>query len=736
MKRTNAARKPATYLALGCVGFIASAPALAEESAVEASAQPGTDIIVSGERADELELQESTAPILDTARIVNVLTEETLEQTASYSFEDALQNVPGITLGAGEGGTSAADIPLIRGVDATADIFVDGARDIGSQTRETFAVERIEVYKGPSGALGGRGAASGGINIVSKTAREGNFVSATGSIGTSDLYRVTADVNRQLGDKFAVRLVGLFHDSNTPGRDAVFNDKWGISPSIAFGVGTDTVASLTHYHFESDGLPDYGIPLTSRDQLPDGRRVPADVDSDNFYGLLARDFQKTRVDTTTFKFDHDLGNGWSASALMRYSDSDMDYIVTNPDDSAGNVADGTVWRAIKSRNSNTETMAANANISGQFATGGIEHSLSIGAEYSWADTYNLNYSVDTGDRNCPASEIAAFNCTDLQNPDPNDPWNGSITRATTPTLANAEDISVYLFDSITLIPQLILSGGVRYTDYRATGSGAGRGGSYSGATETDFVSWQAGAVYKPVPSVSIYASYANAKNPPGTDVGLGSDNVSITNDAYEPQETENYEIGAKAELFGGAMQISAAAFQVDRGNILPIDSFDTADAEIIAAGRIRGFELGVTGRAGPVSLFGGYTYIDSKVRQDEASENDDPTDDATSTVGNTLPNTPEHNLTLTANVEVSERFSFGGGVYHQSGRFADADNLISADGYVRGDLFAAFAFNDYVGLRLNVKNVTDERYIQKLRRPHFAVPATGRQAIVSIAFRY
>ena len=172
-----------------------------------ASRTSSATAIVRGERADELSIAKSTAPILDTPRIVNVVTEETIEQTASFSFADALRTVPGITLGAGEGGTSASDIPLIRGVDATGDVFVDGARDIAVQTRETFAVERIEIFKGPSGAFGGRGAAAGGINIVSKTARGGNFVSATGTIGTSDLYRVTADVNQEVGDTVAVRLV-------------------------------------------------------------------------------------------------------------------------------------------------------------------------------------------------------------------------------------------------------------------------------------------------------------------------------------------------------------------------------------------------------------------------------------------------------------------------------------------------------------------------------------------------
>ena len=726
MKTANGSRT-ASFIALGCIGFIATAPAAAQER-TSGGFKEKDDIVVKGERDGDVSLDEVPTPILDTPRIISVIDEDTLKETASFSFEDALRTVPGITLGAGEGGTSASDIPLIRGVDATGDIFVDGARDIGVQTRETFAVERIEVFKGPSGAFGGRGAAAGGINIVSKTARAGNFASATGTVGTSDLYRVTGDVNAQIGERVAVRVVGLFHDSETPGRDAVYDDRWGVSPSIAFGVGTPTVASLTHYHFETDALPDYGIPLTSNGQLqpdPDlpNIRRPADVDYDNFYGLLVRDFQETRVDTTTFQFDHDFGNGWNASALLRYSDSDMNYIVTNPDDSAGNVARGLVWRNTKSRNSNTETMTAAANLSGEFFTGSVQHSLSVGVEYGWADTYNLNYSVATGSRNCTTADITAFNCTSLSDPNPSDPWTGAITPAAIPGLAEAEDISFYAYDSIAISPELIISGGIRYTDFRASGSGSQRGGTFRGSLQTDFVTWQAGAVFKPLPWVSLYASYANAKNPPGTDVGAGSGNIAISNDTYAPQETENYEIGAKADLMGGALQLSAAAFQVERSNIINTDGLGTV-TDIIDEARIRGFEVGATGNVGPLSVFGGYTYIESELRGDVANE------------GNRLPNTPVGNLSVTANLAIFDRLAIGGGVYHQTGRFADPANLISADGYVRIDAFAAYEISDNLAVRFNVKNIGDERYISKLRNPHFAVPGLGRQALISLSAQY
>ena len=146
--------------------------------------------------------------------------------------------------------------------------------------------------------------------------------------------------------------------------------------------------------------------------------------------------------------------------------------------------------------------------------------------------------------------------------------------------------------------------------------------------------------------------------------------------------------------------------------------------EILPPARLRGFELGAAGRIGPVTVTAGYTYVDSELRDESADD------------GNALPNTPTQNLAFTGSVQVTPRFSFGGGAYHESKRYADPANLISADGYWRFDANATYSINEHFGLRLNLQNLTDERYIVKLRNPHFAVPAPGRQALLTFFARY
>lgn len=707
-------RSAASFVALGCVGFIATAPAMAQDQ--EPTRLQGVTVtdsaVEDGYKVEELSSPKSTAALVDTPRTVNVITEKVLQDSASFSLADALRNVPGITLGAGEGGTASADIPLIRGVDATGDVFVDGVRDVGSQSREVFALESVEVSKGPSSAFAGRGGAGGVINLVSKAAREGNFGSVSVTGGTSDLVRVVGDVNQQVNEDVAVRMVAMYHDANTPGRDNVYDNRWGINPSVTWGLNGPVKMTLDYYHLEGDQMPDYGIPLTSRDQLPGGVREPADVNYDNFYGLKSRDFQNTTANAFTAKFEANLTDAVTLSNTTRYSDTRNKYIVTNPDDSKGNVANGTVWRGVKSRGSHQYGIVSNTNLSAIFDTGSITHSLATGFEFNDSESHNANYSVDTGNNDCAVEGFANFNCTDLNNPNANDPWNGTITRSTTPSTAKATEYSLYAFDTITIVPQLLLNGGVRWTSFKASGEGSGRGGPYSASNSSDFWSWQGGAIFKPTEITSIYFSYANSKTPPGNSVGEGSDNLGSSNALYEPEGNENWEVGAKAELFERSLLLSAAAFRVDRSNIKVNDPTGQV-TEIINSARTDGFEVSATGSVGPVRMMIGYTYLDSD-----------------------LPQAAKHNYAGTIDWQVTPMFSIGGGASGVSKRYADSGKLVSADGYIRFDAHAEYEINENLGVRVNVNNVTDERYVQKLRNPHFAVPAAGRQALVTLTARY
>ena len=201
------------------------------------------------------------APLRDIPQSIIVLDRKLLDSQAAASLKDSLRNVPGITLGAGEGGVIGDNINL-RGFSARTDIYLDGLRDRGQYTRDVFSLQAIEVLKGPSSMLFGRGSTGGVINQISKVPdlRARGEVSAT--IGTDDYYRVTGDINHPLSETSAVRIAVFGQDIRST-RDVTELSGGGIAPSIRFGIGTPTEVSFSLLVQRNDELPDYGFPFVT-----------------------------------------------------------------------------------------------------------------------------------------------------------------------------------------------------------------------------------------------------------------------------------------------------------------------------------------------------------------------------------------------------------------------------------------------------------------------------------------
>ena len=185
------------------------------------------------------------------------------EQNVS-NVDDALRNVAGITFRAGEGGNQG-DTPYIRGFSAQNDIFRDGVRDPGWYTRDTFAIDAVEVYKGPASVLFGRGSTGGAINLITKLPQDRNFVEGTITGNTGPGVRATVDANGKVNEQRLRRAsssMGQRYDIAGPrpcrgeplGRRAVDQ---GTSSTI----GPRNTLSYIYQH--DNNIPDYGIPFLS-----------------------------------------------------------------------------------------------------------------------------------------------------------------------------------------------------------------------------------------------------------------------------------------------------------------------------------------------------------------------------------------------------------------------------------------------------------------------------------------
>lgn len=845
MTRSTAAHriaKPA-FLALSCVGTFATHPALAVDGPDPMPVKDGDtdgqdrrrdDIIVTDQMLKDQPTPKDVAPIVNTPKSVVVIPNKVIEETGSNSLQDALRTVPGITFGAAEGGNPIGDRPFIRGFDGQGSIYVDGVRDLSSQTRETFAVDSIQIVRGSDSTLGGRGSAGGTINIISKLPKAGTFGSITGSYGNADYKRITGDLNVQIAPTVAFRIQGLWHDQDIAGRDAIYSRRWGFAPSLTIGLGTATRLTASYYYLESHELPDSGLPyLYTIGNAPGTGNIYTTpvlgnvtlangttgyVDRSTYYGLKSRDFRDAKIHQATLRFEHDLTPTITIRNTARFTHSDQAYIFLLPDDSTGNVfgttatntganltSGGYVWRRANTRYGYSQGLTDQIDIYGTVKTGGIEHSFAVGAEFSWEKARRgtfvtrgyLNASgveiLSTGSTispRCNTTTVSRYYCTSLFNPNPNDPWvNYASDTSTTlspivktlpieETQNDANTVSIYGFDSITILPQLILNLGARYDRFKSvtTPSQAYAATSTYKLSRTDeLFNWQAGLVFKPTPETSIYASYATAATPPNTLLGEGREDNALptTNsaanlailDALKVQKTETFEVGVKGSLFREKLALGLAAFETKIDNARVTDANNTI--AFLGKSRIRGVEFTANGQILPGwTIFGGYTFLDAKIVDGgfTALTAAAVTGQAAKVVlvpsvntGKPLPQVARNSISLWTSLDVTKRFTVGGGAFYTDRQFGGyADNRTATQttagvvtvnpatkvlyrmvpSYWRFDARASYRVTDNIQLSVNAQNLTDKAYFSNVYTSHYASIAPGRTVFGTVEFKF
>lgn len=754
-RRALGAAAVAGLAGLGLAHAAAAAPDVSEDAAI-ATADNSTEVTsVQIDAKKAAQSPKQTAPLRDTPKSITIISQDLIQSTGSASLVDALRTVPGITFGAGEGGNPVGDRPFLRGYDAQSSTFVDGLRDIGSQSREVFNTETVEVIKGASGSYAGRGGAGGGIYINNKAPTRGDFVAGQIAVGTADYKRATIDVNHVIADGVAVRLNAMVHDAGVAGRDEVKQSRWGVAPSIAFGLGTPNRFTVSYYHLQSDDLPDAGIPYNNPTFVArtDGRaRVlqagngePINVDRSTFYGQKDRDFRKERVDMATFRFEHTFSHDLHLRNTTRYAESAQDFIYTQPDDSKGNIYYGLVWRRPNTRVSEVSYLTNQTDFYGKFTTGSIVHNFATGLEFSREegenDAYNVLYNglAAASYNTCNAAAIAAFVCTSVNNPNPNDAFTGVITRTNNPTNARTITKSAYAFDTIEVNANWQVNLGARFDSYDARFTTA-RATTTPFARSTyertdDLFNYQAAVVYKPITAAAIYVSYATASTPAGNSLAQGSDPnalSSVVNAALSPEKNHTLEAGAKWDVFGGKLSLTGAVFEVKTTNA----RITQADSTVAMAGekRVRGFEVGVSGSVTDKwDVFGGYTYLDAiLVKNGGAGAAAGLTD------GQPFPNTPKSSASLWTTYKVLPRLTVGGGANYMAKVMGSTNPTLPkfVPSYWRFDATATYVINERLTAQLNVQNLTDEVYFTQAYPTHYATIAAGRSAVLSLNAKF
>jgi catecholate siderophore receptor len=671
--------------------------------------------------------QKFVAPLIDTPKSVTVITKDVIEDTGSLSMQDALRTAPGITFGAGEGGIAVGDRPYIRGFEAMGSIYVDGLRDIGPQVREVFAIEQMEVIKGPSGAYDGRGSAGGSININTKQAKKGDFVKGSIGLGTDSFKRATVDGNFMLGDNSALRLVAMGHDADIPGRDHVENKRFGFMPSLTLGLDGPTQLNASWYHMKTDDTPDWGNPYYQPGGFPIGKPVGS---KDHWYGVKSRDFSESTTDIGTLKIQHAFNDNVTLRNTTRVAKTRNDYVATRPTISTDALMQNRqVTRDLRGRDARVDTIANLTDVTVNFDTGTLKHHVNAGVEFSREKLENYTY----------AGGALPTATTSLDNPDANTASTATSRNSFPAFEGKTTNRSAYVFDSIDLSENWIVNGGLRIDSYRTEFENRNvTTGAQVSEFENDktFKNYQLGAVYKLQSNANIYATYATSSSPVGLNLGqfdYAGGQLTAGTQNLSPERSKTVELGTKWIVLND-LSLNAAIFKTVKDNArVPISptSFDNS-GEV----EVKGFEFSVAGNITEQwKVFGGYTYLDAEQTK-AGTVGDLNAAGGPLSKGKQMYGVAKNSASLWTTYQVHPDFTIGGGAFYVDKVYADPANNGYIPAYVRWDAMAKYKINSHFDLQLNVQNLTDERYYSATYFRHNAIPAPGRLSFLTLNIKY
>jgi catecholate siderophore receptor len=776
---TKTALASALLLAIPTMSMAAQNNATAEKAGKLAEVEIKASSIEPEFIAKKVSSAKHTQPLVNTPQTIVVVKKELFQQQAATSLAETLRNTPGITMLMGENGnTATGDSIFMRGFDTQGSIFVDGIRDLGSISRDTFNTEQVEIAKGPAGVDNGRGAASGYVNLSSKSATMEDATTIGATFGSGKHKRTTFDSNQTLAiENAALRVNLLWQDSGIPGRDQAENNRLGIATSLGLGLDTATRAYLNVFHVKQSSLQDGGVPTvglpgyynaifdpaksaTFTKGGPLAGVVPAKADPTNFYGD-ADDLNDVTAQMFTVKVEHDLNTEWTIRNTSRFGESTQDMTLTAPfwgifstGSEAKNdlvvIKDPAKWNIEVIRQGvdrENRILTNQTNLTGHLQTGAVKHDLTSGVEFIYESQLNNNVAL--------ASNITARPQVNLYQPDtrvlfPKLGKNGQLTDGETMTSA------LYLHNTAHINEQWQLSTGLRAEHYntdthRVVAQGAVAKGQVqtipvgtllpqSASASDNLLSYKVGALYKPAENGSVYVSYATSQLPPGssnfaltTTSGVNGNSPNV-----DPQKGTNLELGTKWNLLDNSMALTAAVFESVNDNEFVTDTDGTVRA--IGEKQVRGLELGVVGKILPQwELSFGASLLDPKITSGNKSGS--RIDD-----GGTIAWSPKQTVTLWNSYQLNDHLTIAGGMRYVSTAVSSSvvletakatRSVLEIPSYSVFDMMASYAVNPSITVQLNINNLTDKIYISALNNAGFRYfPGEERSAKlgVNVAF--
>ncbi|MBS0582023.1 MAG: TonB-dependent receptor [Proteobacteria bacterium] len=685
-----------------------------------------------------------TRPLAETPQTIQVVTAAAIADSGQTDLKQILSSQPGITLGTGENGNMFGDNFVIRGQSAKSDVFVDGLRDPGMSTRESFAIEQVEITKGPNSSFAGRGSAGGAINAITKQATlDYNFTRVNLGVGTDSYQRYTADINKAIGDNAAVRINALWADQDVPDRDPASRARKGLAISGLYEASKDFSITLDYYGARGkDDYPDTGSYLVGNQ--PYRRPTESDV-----VGAQDGDFMKSDIDTGTARIRWNIAPEVTLNSLTRYGTTNNSYAFWAPqyntNAQAATIQTHSRWQDVKYF-AHQDNLRWDTNLFGRknesvFTLEYTDHQVDQGG-YTAANAlpFNCRTATGSGTNNAYCVTVPGSGIDGATIANPNSITGTTWARGGKNYDWHVKTVAASAMDTVDLTDRFTAFGGLRLDrilDFTAKTLNASTGaitGDYQ-YEETLRNGW-AGLSYKVAPDGIVYAAYGTGQDinggepDSGTAAGYGGlvtvTGVGVVTNA-KPETSKNWELGTKWNLLDHKLLATAAVFRTDKSNVMEATSqaeYAVDGTTNTGANRVQGVELGLVGNVTDnFSLQAGAAFMKSKITKANAAN--------ASLIGHPLANFANQSSSLQGKYQPTRDFDFGGTVRHDSRRCGgqpdtgvayDAATGLCAQpvkGFTVLDLFANYRINKHLQLHANVLNAGDKEYYTAVYRGGF-----------------
>lgn len=636
---------------------------------------------------DKVNAVKTPTPIIDVPQSLSIVTKEQIKDQAFGNIGDLLRYTPGLSVSQGEGHRDAI---IIRGNQSTADFFIDGVRDDVQYFRPLYNIEQVEILRGANALLFGRGGGGGVINRVTKTAQIGDsFQNVVASADSFGAYLAEGDVNFATSDKSALRINGFVEGLNNH-RDTYEGDRYGINPTLTLELGPETQMVVSYEYLNDDRTVDRGVPSVPVAGGPD---KPLTGFSDVFFGS-DQNLTTLEAHILRTRLDHRFNDHFRGNITLQYADYDKLYqniYVAGFDNS---VSPAQITYDGYQDTTQRENLIAQANLIGEFETGGLSHTLLLGAEVGSQDTTNA--------RN---DSLFASSNDDKITVD----FNGTVAIPAftfgTPARNRSSDATVtsaYIQDQIDISDQFKIILGGRYDRFDIDVTDIQNTAQFSRTDEE--VTPRLGAIYKPIKNLSLYASYSETFLPRSGEQFL---TLNLNSANTDPQFYKNKEVGVKWDIRPD-LSLTSALFELEQESFTTVDPADPSSLIVVDGSVTKGLEVQLSGYlTDRWYLSAGYSYLDGKVKDLSASGTLVGTG---SFDGNRTRQTPEHMVSMWNMVEITPSLTGGIGFTHQSEMFVREDNAVEIPSYTRVDAALFYDFDDKSRIQLNIENLLDEDY--------------------------